>query len=56
MSSSSAAVAAAALLLQSKLPIMAAGTLNPGDYQWPFSFQLPHNVPGSFNYTSGSTK
>jgi hypothetical protein len=42
--------------MQNKLPIMAAGTLNPGDYQWPFSFQLPHNVPGSFNYASGSTK
>ncbi|WIA35279.1 hypothetical protein OEZ86_003738 [Tetradesmus obliquus] len=43
-------------IFKNKLPIMAAGSLNPGDYQWPFSFQLPHNVPGSFNYASGSTK
>eukprot|EP00775_Hariotina_reticulata_P008059 gene8059-8254_t len=42
--------------IKAKLPLMGSGTLQPGDYQWPFSFQLPSNCPGSFNYSSGSTR
>eukprot|EP00878_Enallax_costatus_P040845 GHUV01047241.1.p1 GENE.GHUV01047241.1~~GHUV01047241.1.p1 ORF type:complete len:286 (+),score=64.25 GHUV01047241.1:195-1052(+) len=43
-------------IFQNKLPLMGEGTLEPGDYQWPFSFQLPNNIPGSFSYQGGHTR
>jgi hypothetical protein len=37
-------------ILQHKLPLHGPGTIHAGDYQWPISFTLPANVPGTFHY------
>jgi len=33
--------------------LQAAGRLNPGQYQFPFSFQLPDQIPGTFSIKYG---
>lgn len=40
------------LLLQHKLPLRDRCTVERGDYQWPISFQLPPNIPGTFHYNA----
>jgi hypothetical protein len=33
-----------------KVPLLGKGELNPGNYEFPISFQLAHNLPGSFEF------
>lgn len=40
------------IIVSLKQQLHGPGTLAPGSYQWPFSFALPLNVPGTFHYAT----
>jgi hypothetical protein len=33
-----------------KVPLLGKGELEPGNYEFPISFQLTNNLPGSFEF------
>lgn len=38
-----------------QVPLAPGGMLGAGQYQYAFAFALPHHLPGSFEYSCGST-
>ena len=38
------------ILWQVDLPLLGPGNLGPGNYEFPFNFQLPPQSPGSFEF------